>query len=384
MAPELPKNLEAERAILGTILLQHAIPEQVSSKLIPSEFFDDRHIKIYRAMQTMDAMGVRIEDVSFIEQLHDDPPLIAYLSSLADGRQVVTNLSYYANLVKEKSLLRRLIHSAADIEREAFAGEDPTTILDRAGKIFTDLRASQSAATCNLFDSWEEFKNAKPLRSLIKDFLQADCCNMIGGLSGDGKTMILFSIAKALLSGNPLFGFFPVLEPAEKVVYLIPESARAPFFHRVKLFRLEPYLETGKLLVRTLSKGPKIPLDDPRLLSQVKDSVVILDTAARFGEGSENDASDVASGLANDIFGLLQHGAVAVEVAHHAPKGFEKENRITLEGILRGSGDFGAFIGAGFGIRQIDENENIIHVEDIKSRDTTPTPPFQIIGRPCG
>ena len=64
------------------------------------------------------------------------------------------------------------------------------------------------------------------------------------------------------------------------------------------------------------------------------------------------------------------------------PKSFAKDNYISLENVLRGSGDFGAFVGAGFGIRQIDKIQNVIHVETIKARDSEPAEPFQIIGRP--
>jgi hypothetical protein len=204
----------------------------------------------------------------------------------------------------------------------------------------------------------------------------------VGGLPGAGKTLILMSITKALLTAKPLFGYFPVVEPLDQVIYLIPECARSPFYHRVKLFGLESYIENGRLLVRTLTKGPKVDLDDSRLLRVVKDSCVCIDTAARFGSGSENDAADVANGLAADVFGLLAAGAAAVVGAHHSPKSFEKDNYIGLENCLRGSGDFGAFVGAGVGIRQIDEGQNIIHVECIKARDAEPFAPFQIVGRP--
>jgi hypothetical protein len=131
-----------------------------------------------------------------------------------------------------------------------------------------------------------------------------------------------------------------------------------------------------------LNKGPRIDLDDPRLLRHVRDAAVMIDTGTRFGEGDENSASEVANGLASDIFGLLSAGAACVSIAHHSPKSFAKDNFISLENVPRGSGDFGAFVGAGFGIRQIDKIRNVIHVETIKARDSEPSEPFQIIGRP--
>jgi hypothetical protein len=386
-APPLPHNLEAERAVLGTVLLDNSSLPVALGVVSVHDFYLRQNRLIFSAMFDLVDQGVPIDTVTLIEHLSRNDNLesaggVPYVSGLPDGLPRVTNVGHYARIVKEKATLRSLIHTAAEIQAMAFKGDDPVAVLDQANRTFGELRAVQSGPSVSLFDSAEEFRTARPLRALIQNFLHADVCNIIGGLSGDGKTLVLFSVTKALLTGKPLFGYFKVIEPLERVIYLIPECARSPFYHRAKLFGLEQYIESGRLLVRTLSKGPKIDLDDYRLLHVVKDAAIMIDTAARFGTGNENEASDVASGLAANIFGLLAAGAAAVSCAHHSPKNFEKDSFIVLENVLRGSGDFGAFIGAGFGIRQIDALENIIHLEDIKARDASPFPPFQIIGRP--
>lgn len=68
---------------------------------------------------------------------------------------------------------------------------------------------------------------------------------MIGALAGHGKTFILLSIAKALLTGKgtKLWNIFDVEESAVRVLYLIPESTLAPFKHRLKLFGLYNHLQ---------------------------------------------------------------------------------------------------------------------------------------------
>jgi len=382
IAPPLPANVEAERCILGSALLDNQALNDAVQTLCSQDFFLTQHRHIFDAMVEL---RENIDSLTLLEKLTKSGRLdsaggVGYISQLADGLPHVTNVRNYAQIVKEKAVLRRLIHSAAAIQDRAFAGEDPLAIIETGRQTFANLESSTSPEA--LFETFEEFKSAKPLRSLIENVFHADVCNVVGGLSGDGKTMILLAITRALLSYEPLFGYFSVLERAEKVIYLVPESARAPFFHRCRLFGIDRYIESGRLLVRTLSKGPRIQLNDPRLLSAVKGTVVLIDTAVRFGTGDENDATCMSNGLASDIFNLIAAGAEAVGVAHHAPKSFEKDNRITLENILRGSGDFGAFVGAGFGIRQIDEDQNIIHIQDIKPRESKPLPPFQIVGRP--
>ncbi len=234
------------------------------------------------------------------------------------------------------------------------------------------------------FHSVEDFKNAPPITYAIEGFLQNDAATLIGGLSEHGKTLILLSMVKALLAGpdRKLWGHFKVSEKASRVIYLIPESGITPFKHRLKRFHLSRYVEDGRLLIRTLSKGPAPRLDDPKILEAAKGAHVFLDTDIRFGEGEENVASDNQQGLAKYIFGLFAAGARTVVGAHHAPKSFAAQNTLTLENILRGSGDIGALVATAWGVRQLEKERNVLHLENIKARDFQPCGPFQIVGRP--
>lgn len=392
--PPLPHNLDAERCVLGAVLVDGSLDARPSDgsaldrapALAPEDFFAEAHRVIFRRMLELAAAGQPIDAITLVERLrrHGELELaggVAAIAALGDGIPRVMHLEHYVGIVREKSQLRRLIHAAHEMQQCAFDAEEPPfAILGRARLALAELDTQQDSA--EIFDNWEEFQNAKPLRALIDGFLWADVANAIGGLSTEGKTLILLATVKALLSGRPLFGHFRVAEPLERCVYLIPECARGPFWSRLRLFGLEDYVKSGRLLVRTLTKGPRVELDDPRLLRSVRDASVTIDTAVRYAEGDESSATDTAHGLAASVFGLLSAGAACVHIAQHSPKSFARERFISLENCLRGSGDFGAFVGAGFGIRQIDKLQNIIHLEDIKPRDSEPAEPFQIIGRP--
>ncbi len=268
-----------------------------------------------------------------------------------------------------------------DLSDYPFSRESLRELIDRAPQWSEHQEPVNWTA---IFDSLEDFQNAQPLRLSIERFLQNDSATAIAGLSGHAKTFILLSIAKALLAGPPakLWNLFPVTERAERLVYLIPESTRSPFKHRLEKMGLMEHIASGRLLVRTLSKGPTLTLDDPRILHASNRAHVILDTMVRFAEGEENSASDNQRGLATDIFNLLAAGARSVLAAHHAAKSFAKDSVMTLENVLRGSGDVGAMLGACYGVKQIDPESNIVHIECVKSRDFQPSGPFQIIGRP--
>ena len=195
-----------------------------------------------------------------------------------------------------------------------------------------------------LFHTYEECVNAKPLHFAIQGFLPAQGVTIIGGLAGHSKTLCMISMAKALLHATPLFGYpaFSVPARAERILYLIPESALGPFYHRVKLFGLEDDVRTGKLFIRTLeAREPLLGLGDSRLLAAAAGAHCFLDTAVRFMTGDENEVSRLFS---RQLFDLISAGAITVTGAHHSPKSFETQERMTLENVLRGSGDIGALL----------------------------------------
>ena len=233
-----------------------------------------------------------------------------------------------------------------------------------------------------IFHSYEEFENAPPITFSIEGILQNGCATMIGGPSGQGKTLTMLSMVKALLNSHKhkeLWHQFKVLETGPRVLYLIPESGITPFKDRLKRFHVYRYVKQGRLLfVHTLARKGRTPdLSDPRILAAAKDAYVFLDPIIRFEEGRESEAADNQRGLATHIFALLNAGARGVVAAHHSPKNFSKETVMTLENMLSGTGDIGAMVGTAFGIKQLNAEKNIIHIENLKARDFEPCGPFQ-------
>jgi replicative DNA helicase len=134
----LPHNLEAERSILGAILLDNYALNAAVEKLRADDFFLPQHRQIFERMIHLGETQQAIDSVTLMEDLSRGGKLeaaggVAYLSQLADGLPRVTNVEHYARIVKEKSVLRSLAFSAAAIQEQALAaGEDADIILDRA------------------------------------------------------------------------------------------------------------------------------------------------------------------------------------------------------------------------------------------------------------
>lgn len=233
-----------------------------------------------------------------------------------------------------------------------------------------------------MFDTRSQFLHTPPMKWVLKGIAQEEETTIIGGLAKHGKTWIMLAIARSRLTGIPLFGYFSVPRVARRVVYLIPEASRRIVAKRLVLFHLMPFVG-GRLFIRTLSMGPTPSLIDPQILEAVKGADVFLDTAIRFIQGDESSSTDNNAGLASCIFQLQQAGANHVWCAHHAPKDFEKQRRMTPENILRGSGDIGGMVSNIIGIRQLDKDRNLIQVEFLQGRDMDElVKPFQIEGRP--
>jgi len=141
----LPHNLEAERSILGAVLLDNFALNAAIEKVRSDDFFLPQHRHIFERMVQLGEKQQAIDIVTLMEDLNRRGELeaaggVAYISQLADGLPRVTNVEHYARIVKEKAVLRGLIHSAANIQEQALAaGEDADVILDRAESVILGL-----------------------------------------------------------------------------------------------------------------------------------------------------------------------------------------------------------------------------------------------------
>ena len=134
----LPHNLEAERSVLGAILLHNDAFNSAAEVIDAADFFRDAHRRIFDKMVRLSERGDAIDLVTLKEELTragelDEVGGPAYISALVDGVPRSTNVEHYARIIKEKATLRSLIFSATKILSNAYdAEEDADAILDQA------------------------------------------------------------------------------------------------------------------------------------------------------------------------------------------------------------------------------------------------------------
>jgi replicative DNA helicase len=134
----LPSNIDAEKSILGAILLDNNVLNTAIESLKAEDFFLPHHRHIFTQMVVLGESQRAIDFVTLTEELQRRGELEAsggapYLASLVDGMPRVSNVEHYAHIVKEKAMLRNLIHATYSIQQRAMEGEvGADEILDNA------------------------------------------------------------------------------------------------------------------------------------------------------------------------------------------------------------------------------------------------------------
>src|SRR5476649_3045926 len=141
----LPHNLEAERSVLGAILLHNDAFNLAAEVIDSNDFFRDAHRRIFDKMVKLSERNDAIDLVTLKEELGrsgdlDEVGGPAYISALIDGVPRHTNVAPYARIIKEQATLRKLIFSANQILATAYAGEDEAdVILDQAERAIFEI-----------------------------------------------------------------------------------------------------------------------------------------------------------------------------------------------------------------------------------------------------
>ncbi len=150
---QAPSNLEAERALLGAVILDagEALPRVLETRLMPDDFFKESHGEIYRTITHLYDKGEPVDLVTIAEGLKKRGSLekvggAAYLSELSDSIGVAANSARYARIIIDRSILRRMISISATISEECQGNpQDVDDVLDRAESAIYKVRDERGA-----------------------------------------------------------------------------------------------------------------------------------------------------------------------------------------------------------------------------------------------
>jgi replicative DNA helicase len=134
----MPHNLDAERSVLGGILLDNGSLFQVLDIVREEDFYRPAHQKIFSAQLKLSERSEPIDEVTLVAELRTQQSLemvggAVYIASLCDRIPTAANITNYARIVREKAILRRLISTATDIATRGYdEADDVDTLLDQA------------------------------------------------------------------------------------------------------------------------------------------------------------------------------------------------------------------------------------------------------------
>lgn len=148
-----PQNVEAEQAVLGAIFLEPSALTLASEVLIPEDFYRAAHQKIFNVMLKLNDEGKAVDLITVTEELAatkllEDTGGVSYLSELAASVPTAANIEYYARIVEEKALLRRLIRTATGIAQDGYNREDEVNaLLSEAEKSILEVAQRKNAGS---------------------------------------------------------------------------------------------------------------------------------------------------------------------------------------------------------------------------------------------
>ncbi|MFZ0979805.1 MAG: replicative DNA helicase [Candidatus Acidiferrales bacterium] len=375
----LPQNLEAERSILGAVLLDNHALNAAVQVLRSEDFFLSQHRHIFERMVQLSEKQQAIDTITLMEDLARRGELeaaggVAYLSQLADGLPRVTNVDHYARIVKEKSILRGLIHSTAAIQEQAFAsGEDADVILDRAeSKIFQLAEDRVKAGLIGVKDLVKDgferlekiFSEGRRITGLATGYAGLD--NETAGLQPSeliilaarpsmGKTALALNIAEnvGLRQREPVAIFSLEMSKESLLLRLLASEARvdAHKFRTGHMSRDDWNKVTGALA--NLGEAP-IWIDDSasstvlemgakarRLKRDRGLSLMIVDylqLVVPTGSGRQTNRQEEVSGMSRALKGLAKELKVPIVVLSQLTRAPEREDRKPQLADLRESG----------------------------------------------
>ena len=140
-----PQNLEAETSVLGAVLLENEALNRVLEILHEDDFYRDAHRRIFSAILHLYEHSEPVDLITLSEVLKtrghlDDVGGVEYLNSLVNGVPTAANISYYAKIIKEKAILRKLINRATEIVSQSYANSgDVDEFIDKAERTIFEI-----------------------------------------------------------------------------------------------------------------------------------------------------------------------------------------------------------------------------------------------------
>ena len=229
----LPASIDAERSILGAILLDNFLINQAAGLINAEDFSLDSHRRIYGRMLDLNETARPIDLIALCDELGRHKELeaiggVAYLSSLTEGLSRRSNIEHWVKIVRDKALLRGLIHAASSAIAHASEQADPADVIldaaesaifklseNRIGRGFLDVKEIVKESFGSLDALYERGQRITGLETHFVDLdnmtsgLQPSDLVIVAARPSMGKTAFAMNIAEnAAIQDKKVVGMF--------------------------------------------------------------------------------------------------------------------------------------------------------------------------------
>ncbi|KTD70419.1 replicative DNA helicase [Legionella steelei] len=288
-----PHSVEAEQSIIGGLMLDNQVWDKVSNKLCEADFYRTEHRILFRSIANLVKKDQPFDVVTLLDALKshnelDDAGGEAYLFELANNTPSVANVSAYADIVREKSVQRQLIHVATEIADSAYnpAGRQVPELLDMAEtKVFAigeqtggdggpeNIKSILVRAVEKIDALYHNGDALTGLATGLSDLdemtsgLQPSDLIIVAGRPSMGKTTLVMNMAEhgAIKSGKPVL-VFSMEMPADSLAMRMMSSLGRIDQHKIRTGKLDdddwPRVTSA---VHMLSEAPLFIDDTPAL-----------------------------------------------------------------------------------------------------------------------
>lgn len=265
-----PQNLDAERSILGAILMDNKALAVALKTVSSGDFFSTTNQKIFRRMIQMTESGNPIDLVTLNDALHatnelQDGQEVAYLASLTDGVANVANVEHYAQIVRQKAALRRLSRAGEKISRAALEHDADLPTLQNELRALSaqDLPLTTIGGNGHLSYSLIDFLAAKfptpehlievvnEKQEVISGLIPKNSTAMIFSMPHHLKSYFTTSLALACTTPGIKFGKLLVKNPVRTLLIQMEDF---PGQLQWRIGKLAPYMDIDPALVRILPR----------------------------------------------------------------------------------------------------------------------------------
>lgn len=258
-----PYNVEAEQAVLGSMMIDKDAVYAAMEVLRPDDFYKEAHKLIYEGILSLDTKGEPIDMITLTEEMRQQNTLekvggAAYIATIANLVPSAANVQHYANIVAEKSILRRLIRYANNIASRCYEDqEDAYELLDSAEKMILEIAEDRNAsglillkeALSEVLEKIEQMAGKKGHITGVPSFFvdldrftsgwQPSDLIILAARPAMGKTSFGLNIAQnAATKGNISTAIFSLEMSREQLVQRLMSSEAAIDQHKLRTGRL--------------------------------------------------------------------------------------------------------------------------------------------------